>query len=172
MSVREVDRGSEALFRRLDQRTGVRVGVIGSDAMQAHKERDENGEEKSGDLTVIDVATKHEYGLGVPKRSFIRDYVDENEGRLKQYVRNVGKRIMAGESAEKAFNAFGVVVVGEIRTRISNHISPPNSQKTIDWKGSDTPLIGVTGQLWSSITHAVDGTQPHLDGKRPPGVSG
>lgn len=151
MSVRVVDHGAEALLRRLDQRTGVKVGIIGQDAVEAHAE--------SKDLTVAAVATKHEYGLGVPKRSWLRGYVDENEGRIKKYVRNVGKRILDGHSPDEALGALGVVLVGEIRTRIANHISPPNSQKTADRKGSDTPLVD-TGQLWSSIISAVDGTRP------------
>jgi hypothetical protein len=159
VSVREVDHGSEALLHRLDQRGGVRVGIIGSDAQQV---------DGGGDLTVVDVATKHEYGIGVPKRSFLRAYVDEHEARIKKYVRNVGKRIMDGEDVAEALNALGVVVVGEIRTRIANHIKPPNSQRCVDIKGSDTPLVD-TGQLWSSITHAIDGRAPKADGAKFPG---
>jgi len=146
--VKDIDKGAKALLERLSRTMSVKVGVIGSDAVQAHK--------KEPELTVVDVATKNEFGIGVPRRSWLRDYVDQNERTLKRYERNVGREIIQGMPPREAMGHFGNQIVGEIQQRISDHgVPPPNSRAWEEIKGSNTPLIN-TGQLWSSITHAVE----------------
>ena len=122
----------------------VRVGVIGDKASQTYEEGD----------TVLDVATKNEFGLGVPERSFIRAFVDENGPDIQKDIRKLTEMALEGKmSLEQALNLLGLQMVGGIQERISRGIPPKNSQITIDLKGSSTPLIGITGQLRSSIDH-------------------
>ena len=124
----------------------LRVGVIGDKAVTEH------GMGKGA--TVAEIATYHEYGMGVPQRSWLRGYVDENQVRIEQYLRNVAKQGLLTGNLGKAMETMGVVVVGEIQERISDHIPPPLSDRTKKRKGSDTPLID-TGQFRSSITFQV-----------------
>jgi hypothetical protein len=129
----------------------VDVGVLGDDAGDAH----EGGDEP---VTVAEVATIHEFGdpeNGIPRRSFIRDYVDQYRSDLEQRMKQIGRRIVKGDNLHDLLEQFGLVAVGEIQTRIANKIPPPLSKKREEEKGSPVPLID-TGQLRSSITHRVE----------------
>ena len=152
------DLGARALFERLKAGGRVDVGVQGSEAGEVHE--DPHGENTEA-LTVVDVATKHEYGdpeNGIPRRSFIRDYVDHNRRELEERLQRVGQEVIKGRDLAEALETFGLLAVGEIQTRMAQGIAPPNSAATVARKGSDTPLID-TGQLRSSITHKVSSSR-------------
>lgn len=133
------------------KRPKIRVGVMGSKASEAKSVRGGG----VSDTTVIDVATKHEFGLGVPRRSFIADWADESEAEARRRLRKAAERIESPGDLDKELNKFGLWAVGDIVQRITRRIDPPNSQATEDRKGSDVPLVD-TGQLKSSITYDVD----------------
>lgn len=153
--VRVVDHGADALMERMKLGGTVDVGVQGSEAGAAH----EQGHGSSTTVqTVVEVATIHEFGdpeNGIPRRSFIRDYVDLFRRDLEDRLRRLGQEVIKGQPMKPLLEQFGLVAVGEIQTRIANKIPPPNSKAWADIKGSDTPLID-TGQLRSSITHKVE----------------
>jgi hypothetical protein len=147
MTVKDKDKGAKAMLARLGKSPSVRVGVIGREAQERGK---------NGGSTVGEIASYHEFGLGVPRRSFIRDYVDQNRLAITAKIDAIGGRIVGGLDPKKGMDLLGLYLVGEIQDRISDHIPPPLAESTIERKGSDTPLID-TGQLRSSITHAVEG---------------
>jgi hypothetical protein len=135
----------------MKKRPTVRVGVMGSKASEAKSVRGGGGSE----TTVIDVATKHEFGIGVPRRSFIADWADESEAEARRRLRKAADRIEDQGGLELELNKFGIWAVGQIQARISRRIPPPLSETRIAQKGSDVPLID-TGQLRSSVTYDVD----------------
>ena len=140
------DKGLTKLLGNLAESAAVRVGVLGVKADQTHKDSSES---------VGEIAAKHELGLGVPERSWLRGWIDENARLIDQTLNSVGKKGLGGrEALHKALLQAGLVFEGGIKTRISNGISPPNSPSTIARKGSSTPLID-TGQLRSSIISEV-----------------
>jgi hypothetical protein len=144
----DIDRGAAALMNSMKQGGTVKVGVFGDKAGAAHGEG----------LTVVEVATVHEFGdpeQGIPRRSFIRDYVDLHRRELEARLTRLGRQVIKGKSLKTLLDQYGLVVVGEIQTRIANKISPPNSPVTVKRKGSDVPLID-TGQLRSSIAHLAE----------------
>lgn len=141
------DNGHDALIRRIgDMKKGaVDVGIFA----------DSGAKDDSPDLTVLEVAIFNEFGLGVPERSFLRAYVDENEKKIKEYIKKFSEMIVAGKiTKEQALEQLGLKIVGEIQQRISKGIDPPNAPSTIAKKGSATPLVNL-GQLRSSVTHKV-----------------
>jgi hypothetical protein len=151
-SVRVVDRGALKLLRTLEKKGAIRVGVIGSEA--AEKKLARSG--ATADFTVAQVAAKHEFGIGVPRRSWLRDYVDQNEAKIRKKLRKIADKVKKGEiTLDAGLDALGADIVGEIQARISKSIPPPNSLRTRARKGSNTTLID-TGQFWSSITWAKD----------------
>ena len=79
MSVTDRDNGARRLLEQIRAIKGaaVDVGVLGQKAAEDH-----------GGLTVGDVATFHEFGLGVPERSFVRNYVD----RSRRYLAELAAR--------------------------------------------------------------------------------
>ena len=150
MTVIDRDHGYAALFRRLatEQRGRVvDVGVMGQEGAGIY--------EGTG-LTVADVASFHEFGRGVPERSFIRAYVDENRAKIEDRLRVMAKRVISGQlrSFEEGLELIGLRIQAEIQARIRGGISPGLSDATIESKGSSTPLID-TGQLLSSITYEL-----------------
>lgn len=171
MTVRERDNGANALLRRMREQATVKVGVIGDEAEASKKVkvrgkpkgRRKKGRGKKGKFkviltgnTVVEIATIHEFGMGVPERSFIRAFVDENEALIKKKIRTLGKKIVKGTlSSKQALDILGVWLTGKIQSRIAKGIPPALAQATIDRKGSSKPLIN-TGQLRSSITHETD----------------
>lgn len=122
----------------------LHVGIVGDGAEKEH-------DEKSG-ATVADIAAFHEFGLGVPQRSFLRGWVDEQSDDIYKTMRSVGKLMIAGKvDSQQALDQAGARFVGLIQKRIADRIEPELSEKTVMRKGSDVPLID-TGVLRSSIT--------------------
>ncbi len=156
MTVRDIDHGAKDLLRRVKSPVTIRVGVIGEEASESHQ---------GGDDTVADIATKHELGIGVPERSFIRDWADESERDNRKLLRRIPRAITRGTSVRQAAEQVGHAMVGSIQQRISAGIDPPLAKKTIERKGSSTPLIN-TGQLRSSITHVIELAKGIARGRR------
>lgn len=149
--VTDKDLGEKALLARLaDAAKGVTLTV------GVHEEQGAEPAESGGGITVGEVATINEYGLGVPERSFIRAWADENADTHQDFLRRAGVEIVKGRlTATQALDQVGLKMVGEVQTRMAGGIPPPNAPSTIAKKGSSTPLED-TGQLRSSITHKVE----------------
>lgn len=149
-SFREKDNGADTLVKTLVKMSlghSVKVGLLDGGEEQ----------EEGGPLTVLQVATFHEFGLGVPERSFIRAWYDENLERNKADFRAQMRRVTRGEvSEEQAFQQLGAKWAADIQARIRSQPSDwePLKQATKDRKGSDLALID-TGQLVAAISYEV-----------------
>jgi len=147
--VTDRDKGLKDLSKKITQSKDLilTVGVHGEEGNQAHE---------GGQLTVADIATVHEYGLGTaPERSWLRAWADENEEKNKEALRKIGaavvkRRFSANVGLERAGNLF----VAQIQQRISANIPPPLKPATIAAKGSSVALID-SGQFRSSIRYQV-----------------
>lgn len=143
------DRGARALKERLRgvQRTrAITVGI-----------HEDDGSATTDDgLTVAEVAEINEFGLGVPERSFIRSFAEEQEAEHVETMRKLGTAIVKGKTTAIAgLEAVASVYRGKVQAKISAGIAPENAETTIAKKGSSTPLID-TGQLRSSIDARVE----------------
>lgn len=143
LRIKDKDNGLQAVIRRLNTGFGqVSVGVF-------------DGGSYDNGMTVVRVAEIHEFGLGVPRRSFLADWVDQNRDTIVARQRDFAIKILAGKlTVPQAWDQFGAWAVGQIRERITSGIEPALADSTIDRKGSSTPLID-TGQLWQSIAARV-----------------
>lgn len=148
MPVRVIDRGAKALIRRLSQRArDLKVGVVGPSARALHAGSSE---------TVAMVAARHELGLGVPRRSFVRDTVNMERREIEAELRAIARKVFkSGLSIERGLSLLGASVVKRIRRRIQSGITPPLAPSTVQQKGSNTPLI-ESGQLLNSITWTLE----------------
>jgi hypothetical protein len=148
-SVKSADHGAKALLERamrLAQGTELQVGILEKGNAAA------NG---ADGLTVADVATFNEFGLGVPERSFIRGWYDENLTQNRADWSKLHKQVLRGEISEaQAMQRLGLKFVGDIQKRIVAGIAPENARSTVKAKGSSTPLVD-SGQLKSSVTYEV-----------------
>ncbi len=124
----------------------ILVGVLERDGSLDH----------GGEMTVADIATINEYGLGVPERSFLRAWFDDNQYRAQEALRLLFISVIEGKKTkEQALELFGLWVQGEIQKKIASGIEPANAQSTIARKGSTKTLI-ENGILRSSISYDID----------------
>ena len=150
MTVRVRDRGAKRLMATIGKASKKgpvsEVGVIGPKAEAAHA---------GGPLTTAEIAEIHEIGAGVPRRSWLVDWVEENRKEIARVMRALSTKTLLGKLAPKVATAqLGVWAVGSIQERIANRIPPPLAEATIKRKGSSVPLIDQ-GQLRQSITSRV-----------------
>lgn len=146
----------EGLIKMLSElsRTHVEIGIIG-----------EGDKYKGSNITVLGVATVHEFGVNVidkngnkiniPERSFIRSSYDANKEKIFDLDKEFERVLNLELSVDTFFNLVGEFSVGIIQNHLTSQVnSPPLAESTIKAKGSSNPLID-TGQLRSSITYKI-----------------
>lgn len=144
-SVRVVDRGANALLKRL------RVGETTPVTVTVGIHEAEGAADHGGGTSVADIAAIHEFGLGTHERSFLRSWADENEAKNKERLRKIAVALAKGQitSLEQGLERFGLLAVGEIQARMPEGYPP----EKVD--GTPATLID-TGVMRSSITHKVE----------------
>lgn len=149
-SLRVQDKGLKAMLERVSKAALKRELTVGI--------HDDAGAAAHGGKSLIDIATAHEFGLGVPQRSFIGAWADERRADHEEHLRKLGEAIVKGRVADVKVGLaqLGEAYVGEVQGRIAQGVPPPNAPSTIARKGSSTPLIDK-GVLRSSIAAKVDG---------------
>ena len=161
MSVRVTDRdnGLAAHKKRFEHNACVSVGIHEAEGAEGKKEPD--GPART---TLIEVAEAHEFGLGVPPRSFVAGAVDDNEGELQaKLVAGMQAAAKNGRSPEQTLERFGLYVVGVMQQRIADGIPPGLYKAGIENRrrhGQDPPYVPLilTGQLRSSIRSKLEVT--------------
>lgn len=121
---------------------------------------DEGSAQHAGGMTVAELGEIHEFGLGVPPRSFIGSWFDEKESLFPRAIEaEMSAALRAGKPLHVAFRTLAVTFQGSVQKRIADGIAPENAPATIARKGSSTPLID-TGVLRSAILarYETDGT--------------
>jgi hypothetical protein len=113
----------------------------------------------SNEAASADLPRTAPHKIRIPRRSFIRDTVDQKKRSIVVLSKNLAAQVLAGTlDRSKALASIGVFVQGLIRARMSKGIPPPLRPETIRRKGSSTPLID-TGQLRASIDFEVKSTR-------------
>lgn len=149
--VHEKDNGYGRLAKTLAK--AAKGATLSVGILAASAEKPAEGAAKG--ITVGDVATWNEFGLGVPERSFLRAWYDETTAANRASFRKLWASVIKGDrTPEEVFSILGLKFTGDIQRRIVAGINPPNAPATIAAKGSSTPLIS-TGQLKSSISYEV-----------------
>lgn len=148
MTVIDKDYGWTELGKRIDALAGGHV-LVGVQGPKADAQHGEDG------LTVADVVSFNEFGLGVPERSVIRATIDENEAPLLKLTADLGRAVVLDAMGPaQALGVLGLHAVGLMQERISNGIAPENRPSTVKKKGSSKPWID-TGQARQAFTHKV-----------------
>ncbi len=151
VKIKDVDKGYKDMMKRVNdaKSASIEVGIMG----------DKGGSPKTGGpgLTVLDVATFHEFGLGVPERSFIRGWYDVFQPTARKQIHAMLESVVKGKRTKaQAMELLGVRWVAEIQKFIAEGTNlKPLARITILRKGSSVPLVD-TGQLKSSITYRVN----------------
>jgi len=105
-----------------------------------------------------DLGAIHEFGLGVPQRSFLRPWIDMNESAIVAYMTRGVNDIIAGR--ETSFLAImrriGDYAVKGILGRIRAGILPELAIRTVKKKGHYLPLVD-THAMTDAIVYEVEG---------------
>jgi hypothetical protein len=147
-AIRDTDRGYAALVNRVfglaKEKPIVHVGILEEGA-------------SDGGVSVLDVAIWNEFGTAtIPERSFIRDWFDENEPKLRADLVTLMRSVVKGErTADQVLELLGQRAVAQIQERISAGIAPQNAASTVAKKKSSTPLVD-SGVLRSSVSYRVE----------------
>jgi len=99
------------------------------------------------------VAACHVFGMGVPRRDFMALAQSDIREHTKEIMARVAKA-KTPEEAEKLMNAAGEKAKDDIKNAIIKLSDPPNTEATIERKGSSNPLVD-TGHLVQSTTYVV-----------------
>lgn len=79
---------------------------------------------------------------GIPARPFLEDGIASKKEEIKNALQEEAKKVIDGGQAN--WNKVGTMAVGAVQEFVRGdyyRTNVPNSQKTIDYKGSDKPLI-------------------------------
>jgi hypothetical protein len=116
----------------------------------------EDGKEGIYDLDeMITIVMAHEFGLGVPERSFMRAAIDENIVAIEKTKERLFDRVALGKmTADQAMSALGSYAVGIIRKKIIDGPFEKLKEATIKAKGSSKPLVD-SGQMKNTVQFVI-----------------
>lgn len=130
----------------------VKTGVLEGKAEQPKKTDDEKG----SDLSLVEVATFHEFGtVHTPERSFLRGTIAQEKSALNAATVKIFKDVSTAKIHwKKGLSILGELIQSKVVSRIRSGIEPELAPETIKAKGSSKPLID-TGQMVQSIRYEV-----------------
>lgn len=107
------------------------------------------------EASIIEVALKNNYGLGVPRRAFMDLASQYMKKTYKEVMEELGPKLLSGDATlEKVLEIAGLAAAEDVRKAITEGEWQPNSKATIERKGSDVPLID-TMTMHNRATHMV-----------------
>jgi len=130
---------------KLAKKTVIKVGVPA-----------DVGVYKNGQ-TIAEVGTYQEYGLGVPRRSFLRMPFKVKEKEIKKVLKIGYKSVLKGSDTIVTLNKIGIVVQNIVKDAFKTSgygTWKPLKKSTIKEKKSSKILID-TGRLVQSVTFWV-----------------
>lgn len=80
---------------------------------------------------VAGVAAVHEFGLGVPARSFMRPTIAENAQPGGRWSQAIVQSLQGGKTLEQAAHTFGNFARGDIQAAIAAIANPPLDEGTL-----------------------------------------
>jgi hypothetical protein len=148
----DTDHGFKRLLGALGEMGAVTIGVQGDDVNKIH----DADNPRKNKRTIGYLAAKHELGLGITKRSFIVDWIDENAAMVQKDAARELRFVLKGKKTRSvALATNGFKWCKSVRDRMaSGGVHPPISADTAARKGHDTPLI-ETYDLHNHVTFKV-----------------
>lgn len=153
------DLGWNALYTTVTaltrQKPEMAAGVFGDEGARLHP--------KGGGKTVAEVASRNEFGIGVPERSFLRSTFEKNKadyqtiltkGMVEDLLSAARTRTPFNANSSRGFKRLALRMEADVKSAIAQGIPPPNSPRTIRQKGSSTPLI-ASGLMRQSVSARV-----------------
>ena len=106
----------------------------------------ETAQHDDAGMTVASLGAIHEFGLGVPERSFIRAWYDNSKSEIEA--------ILAAVHDEQGLQIAALQLEASMKNWVNAGVPPPNAPATVARKGSSLPLVD-TGILRAAIVATV-----------------
>ncbi len=137
------------VIKRMKLGPGVKVGVL-QNKFSESKEGDE-------DETVGEIAVKNHFGTDeIPPRPFLTLAAEKHRDKWLKLTDKLRDDVMSLKMSEtQALERLGLVMRSDVQNMIRDLRSPPNSEATIELKGSSNPLVD-TGQMKAAIDFQVE----------------
>lgn len=151
---------SKALDTKKIQKVIVKTDVnilVGFPSGMMHIETFHGGDPKDSEpVETAELAKILSYGTNkIPPRPFLEEGIESRKGEIVKAMQEEARKASNGQKAD--WNKIGTMAVGAVQEFVrSDHYRStiPNSQKTIDYKGSDMPLIDG-GNMIQSVQFIV-----------------
>ncbi len=143
VSIKDVDYGLAWMtvgIKRL-RGQGVKVGV------------DDRPHEPTGQPT-DEIGLYHEFGRGVPERSFLRAWIDEEREVIQDKMGELITTTLEGGGDWRG--PFGKWCVAQVQQRINAGIAPALSDATLGRRPARPPLLD-THQLVTAVIYELEG---------------
>lgn len=116
----------------------------------------QKGEATEEDGTdICDIAMWNELGtVNMPSRPFMRQSVDDNESKIKAFMKAKKKDLISGKSVKSILSEIGIFQKDLIQDKIKKGDFAPNAPSTVRQKKSSRPLID-TGRMRQSVNYVI-----------------
>jgi len=118
-----------------------------------------SGDHKDSGTSIVAIGAVHEFGIGVPMRSFLRVPIGEHQAEIANVAKLGAKKVVDGTGNIKGtLKAMGEAGVSISKESFSSNNWAPLKDPTRGRKNKDgdaTPLVD-TGTLKRSITYQID----------------
>ena len=117
------------------------------------------GNNYSDGSSVIEVGYKHEFGIGVSRRSWLREPLLASKDLIKKYQSSVVNRISEGGKSQDALEIMGIQITNFLKGNFRDGFGgkwKANSSNTVTLKGGKSNPLVDSGILKNSITYNVE----------------
>ena len=105
--------------------------------------------------SIIDVAIKNNFGIGVPRREFMAVAAKKWQKEWNENLEKIQDAMVRGHfDTDKFLNTMGIAGANIISKTIRDWTTPPNSPETIKMKGANNPLVD-SGDMKNAPRHEL-----------------
>lgn len=134
----------------------IHVPTFHKNAEGEYKTYEGKNVEEAEPIETAELAKMLTYGTSsIPPRPFLEEGIRSKAGELKKAIEGEAKKVLNGGQAN--WNKVGTMAVGAVNEFVRGDYyktNVPNSPKTVEYKGSDKPLIDG-GNLIQSVHFIV-----------------
>jgi hypothetical protein len=119
MSIKIIDKGLKSYLSEIDKIRDkkISVGILAEDGGKSSVDK----EGKTEDITLFEKAKRVEFGIGQPKRTFMRVSYEIDEKRITKLVKKLDKEVFAGNVDARSFlDRMGQEHTNTIKTTMKN----------------------------------------------------
>jgi len=145
--------------KKLTNKLKKKLELLAQSSIEIGIAKEESTEKEGKTIYLADIANVLNFGSyskAIPARPFGTTTITRYKEQIKKIIQRETNSILEKDrEVKKGFDSIGVVCSGYMKKNLTDGEWKPNSQSTINKKGSDQPLID-TGLMRQAITWRVN----------------